>query len=148
MVKKADSDVLKALSDNLRASGLRVTHSRVLVLQQLRAATSPVSHNDLSEQLNADGINHVTVYRALNDLAEAGLARKIDVGDHVWRFEPTRDTGGHPSTEHAHFVCDSCGDVECLPGVSVAVAGAQKVPKALRKNAIEVQLKGRCDRCE
>jgi Fur family ferric uptake transcriptional regulator len=147
-VAPAASKQSKALQDNLRASGLRATQSRMLVLQRLRAASSPVSHADLSEQLASEGINHVTVYRNLNDLAEAGLARRIDVGDHVWRFEPMRDGGGHPAGEHAHFVCDSCGDVECLPGVSVAVAGAQKVPKALRKNAIEVQLKGRCDRCE
>ena len=149
-VKKAAATTkqVTALADNLRASGLRATHSRVLVLQHLREATSPMSHADLSEKLSSLGINHVTVYRNLNDLAESGLARRIDVGDHVWRFEPLRDVGGHPAGEHAHFVCDSCGDVECLPGVSVAVAGAQKVPKALRKNAIEVQLKGRCDRCE
>ena len=28
-----------------------------------------------------------TIYRNLTDLSEAGLARRTDVGDHVWRFE-------------------------------------------------------------
>lgn len=138
---------LEALREVLRAAGLRATHPRVLVLNHLQQAVSPLSHSDLIEQLEADGLDRVTVYRNLTDLTEAGLARRADVGDHVWRFEVVRDDRGHPSGEHPHFVCDSCGDVACLPGVSVAFAAQQKVPRAVRRNAVEIQLKGRCDRC-
>jgi Fur family ferric uptake transcriptional regulator len=147
MTKAPKGEKLDALRGQLRAAGLRVTHSRVVVLNHLQQAAAPLSHADLIAQLESEGLDRVTIYRNLNDLTEAGLARRTDLGDHVWRFELTRDDRGHPAGEHPHFVCDSCGDVECLPGVSVAIEAPHRVPRALRRNAVEVQLKGRCDRC-
>ena len=130
------------LRSELRGAGLRATSSRVAVLRALRGAKRPLSHNEMEALVAGSGWNRTTIYRNLLDLSRGGLARRFDAGDHVWRFEAeARDA-------HPHFVCDSCGDVQCLPGVSVAIQRPPAAPKAVKKSAFAVQLRGTCDRCD
>jgi len=104
-----------------------------------------VSHSDLAEILQEEGFDRTTIYRNLIDLTEAGLARRTDLGDHVWRFELIRKEGGHPNDAHAHFTCTDCGTVECLPEGAVAL---QPLPRVLAKRAVEVQVRGLCESCD
>jgi Fur family ferric uptake transcriptional regulator len=134
------------LRDELHAVGLRATASRIAVLRLLRRATSPVSHAEVTDQLQNDGFDRATLYRNLFDLNRVGLARRSDLGDHVWRFEAILQ-GDHPTEEHPHFVCNQCGQVECVDGVELLVQRGAKGPRAIRKKAVAIQLKGLCDRC-
>jgi Fur family transcriptional regulator, ferric uptake regulator len=136
----------EALRDELRGAGLRATPSRVMVLRLLRGSGSPVSHSEVSETLDGSGWDRATLYRNLLDLTRAGLARRTDVGDHVWRFEAVTSKG-HRNEEHPHFVCNQCGTIECLDGLTGVSGPGRRAPKALRRNAVEIQLKGLCDRC-
>jgi Fur family transcriptional regulator, ferric uptake regulator len=134
------------LTDALRAAGLRRTSPRIAVLQQLEAATGPVSHGEIAERLAPSGYDRATVYRNLMDLVEVGLVTRADLGDHVWRFELVRK-GTKTHGEHPHFLCTDCGDVACLPGDAVRIVSSRGVPRAVGRNAVEVQVKGRCDSC-
>ena len=131
------------LRSSLRTRGLRATPSRIAVLELLRAEDAPLSHGDVAERLNAQPWDRATLYRNLTDLAEAGLARRTDVGDHVWRFEAI--TADH-DTAHPHFVCTECGTIECLPEIELAVRRA-KAPRAVRQRQVEVHVRGLCDAC-
>jgi Fur family ferric uptake transcriptional regulator len=71
---------------------------------------------------------------------------RSDLGDHVWRFERKQSRAGH-SAGHPHFVCVDCGEVSCLPALTVKVVAASGAPKALKTKRVEVQVKGRCDAC-
>jgi Fur family ferric uptake transcriptional regulator len=135
------------LRSKIRASGLRSTAPRVAVLQYLQHATTPVSHAELCEHLADQGFDRATIYRNLIDLTEAGLLTRTDVGDHVWRFELKREGQRGHQTEHPHFMCTDCGEVECLPGVSVRISPTPGAPRALNAKNVVVQLQGRCDRC-
>jgi Fur family ferric uptake transcriptional regulator len=147
MVRARTSPSLDELRERIRASGLRVTSPRVAVLQRLLQATAPVSHGELAEAL-ASQWDRATIYRNLTDLTDAGLLRRTDVGDHVWRFELRSDDGGaHEDNKHPHFVCDECGDVQCLPEEMVELHSSRGAPKALKGREVEIQLKGRCERC-
>ena len=126
----------------LRARGLRATPSRIAVLELLRAGDAPVSHADVADRLAAQA-DRATIYRNLTDLAEVGLLRRTDVGDHIWRFEVV--TGEHDAA-HPHFVCTECGTVKCLPELERAVRRA-KGPRALRQRKVEVHVRGLCDAC-
>ncbi len=137
---------LNDLRQRLRDAGLRATGSRLAVLRVLLSAESPLSHNDVAEQLVSESWDRATLYRNLLDLVRVDLARRTDVGDHVWRFELTH--AKHDRTEHPHFVCTDCGSVECLPASAVAVRASGKIPAALRTKDIEVQVRGRCDQCQ
>ncbi len=102
-----------------------------------------MSHSDVADRLTMQAWDRATIYRNLIDLAEAGLARRTDIGDHVWRFEAV--TEGH-ETSHPHFVCTECGTVECLPELELAVRRS-RAPRAVRQRQVEVHVRGLCDAC-
>jgi Fur family ferric uptake transcriptional regulator len=132
----------------LRSAGLRSTASRVAVLEYFHVHSGPNSHAELFDALGDRGFDRATIYRILIDLSDVGILSRTDLGDHVWRFELRRGAGGIEHTEdHPHFVCVDCGEVSCLPGLSVRLEGATKAPRSVSKNKVAVQLKGRCDNC-
>jgi Fur family ferric uptake transcriptional regulator len=137
---------LAEFQDRIRASGLRSTAPRVAVFKKLEAATAPLSHADLVDALGTEGYDRVTIYRNLTDLTEAGLVVRADLGDHVWRFELRRAGKDHSGT-HPHFTCSDCGTVSCLPEESVRLTSAKGAPRAVSSRAVEVHLRGLCDRC-
>ena len=144
--KNALQPKLADYQERLRAAGLRSTSPRVAVLRELESATAPLSHADLVEALGEEGYDRVTIYRNLTDLTEAGLVVRADLGDHVWRFELKRE--GEEHGRHPHFTCKDCGTVACLPEESVRIASSKGVPRAVSQRAVEVQLRGLCDRCD
>lgn len=129
------------------------------MLEHLEAARGPRTHADVSAALSARGFDRATIYRNLTELTEARLLDRVEVGDHVWRFEIRRqhDHGGR-DRGHPHFLCTTCGAVSCLDDVRVAItpaaapaAGAPRRRDAGRQPGIgtvtEVLLKGRCGDC-
>jgi Fur family ferric uptake transcriptional regulator len=134
------------LRDAIRAVGLRATASRIAVLRELRGAHRPVSHAEIVEALESEPWDRATLYRNLTDLVGAGLARKVELGDRVWRFDGTAGEAAHDASLHPHFVCTVCGSVSCLPGAAVTNQGAD-APNAVRNQHVEVQLRGVCDAC-
>ena len=131
----------------LRGAGLRSTGPRIAVLEYFHTRGGQNSHAETYEALEDRGIDRATIYRILIDLSDAKLLSRTDLGDHVWRFELKKGVGDVEHTEeHPHFVCVDCGDVSCLPGVSIKVEGG-KTPKSVVKQKVAVQLKGVCDAC-
>ncbi|MCG8421266.1 MAG: transcriptional repressor [Proteobacteria bacterium] len=139
---RQQTDELRAL---IRGVGLRATPSRIAVLSLLREAAQPMSHGEVAEHMADEVWDRATIYRNLIDMSDAGLLRRSDMGDHVWRFEAT--TGNHNSKEHPHFVCTECGTIECLPEIEFKLQARKRAPRALRKREIEVQVRGLCDNC-
>ena len=140
----AKTDPIRA---RLRSVGLRATSARIAVLRILTQAKTPLSHADVAEKLEAGGFDRVTVYRNLMELADAGIASRVDLGDHTWRFEVKLETSKEHKSEHPHFVCVDCGEVSCLPGVSVSVDESQGEKNAAVGKITEVLLKGHCGNC-
>lgn len=130
----------------LREAGLRTTASRVAVLRDLAELDTPLSHAQISERLEPSGFGAPTVFRCLVDLAEAGLATRLDLGDHVWRFG---FHGGREqqAAEHPHFLCVDCGKATCLPGFKIRVSGPSGKRAKAFGEVTEVVLKGRCASC-
>ncbi len=135
---------LESLRTELRTHNLRATPSRIAVLELMRSSDSPLSHAEAADRLALKAWDRATIYRNLTDLADAGLLRRTDHGDHVWRFEAIRED--HDAEKHPHFVCVECGGVECLPGVEVSAK--KSAPRSVRAREVEVQLRGVCDACD
>lgn len=135
---------LEALRTAVREAGLRATPSRIAVLNLLRSTDAPVSHSDVVAKLASQAWDPATIYRNLTDLSDVGLARRTDIGDHIWRFEAV--TSNHSPSAHPHFVCTECGTVECLPEIDYVVTRA-KAPRAIKQKRVEVQMRGLCDAC-
>ncbi len=135
------------LRDAIRDSGLRATASRIAVLRLLGNAEKPLSHAEVVEALEDETWDRATLYRNLIDLVDAGLARKVELGDRVWRFDLATAGKAHDGTLHPHFVCTVCGDVACLPDLNFKPPSGD-VPKALRDLDVEVHVRGVCDGCQ
>lgn len=132
--------------ETLRGAGLRATRPRMAVLEILEGAKSPISHPEVAEVLVQEGFDRATVYRNLIDLADVGLVRRSDLGDHTWRFELTREGEEHEG-DHAHFVCRSCGTVSCLPDSAFSMKIERGAPRMLKQACLEIQVRGVCDTC-
>jgi Fur family ferric uptake transcriptional regulator len=130
----------------IRTTGLKGTVSRIAVLAEIMRAEGPLTHGELAEELNARGFDQATVYRNLIDLAKAGVLARIDLGDHVWRFE-FRNRGQAPWREHPHFVCNKCGTVSCMLRAKVSISPRPGTAKSGIANVSEVLLRGCCEHC-
>src|SRR5262245_1161177 len=107
----------------------------------------PLTHGDVCDRLEDAGFDRATVWRNLADLTEAGLVRRTDLGDHLWRFELATKVE-HPVPEaHPHFVCTECGNVACLPEGAVTLNPVKGAPRAIADGAVEVQVRGTCNAC-
>jgi Fur family ferric uptake transcriptional regulator len=144
-----------AVRDRIRGAGMRCTPARVAVMHHLETAPGPLTHAEVSEALHHLGFDRATIYRNLTELTEAGLASRVELGDHVWRFEAKRAGGGHKGDDHPHFVCTTCGEVSCLDDVQVAITPRPGAGKRAKREAggrigsvTEVLLKGRCEQCD
>jgi Fur family ferric uptake transcriptional regulator len=134
------------LRECLRLAGLRSTSARLAVLRLLMDRSAPSSHPEVTHALSDGGWDRVTLYRNLMDLAEVGILRRVDLGDHVWRYELA--TGSHdPSSpsDHPHFLCTRCGDVACMPVLELPAG--QGVPSAVLSGEVSIQFRGVCDSC-
>ena len=83
------------------------------------------------------------MYRNLNDLVGVGLASRVELGDHVGRFESRADRP-KADREHPHFLCNHCGEVVCLPTLKIPMLG--KASSQIR-DVQDVVLRGRCASC-
>jgi Fur family ferric uptake transcriptional regulator len=125
----------------MRASGLRVSAARRLVLEALFTADSPVTAEEI-----ADGIGGRipvsdlgSTYRNLETLEEIGLVRHVHLGHGPGRYAPAA---------REYLVCESCGTV-----IGVAPRALDDVRDAVRKAfAFEASfahfpIVGRCGSC-
>jgi Fur family ferric uptake transcriptional regulator len=153
MARASDSSA-DAIQARVRGAGLRCTAARVAVLQHLESSAGPRTHAEVSEALADRGYDRATIYRNLTELTEARLVARVELGDHMWRFEAKRPARG--GADHPHFVCTSCGEVSCLDDVKVAITPRARPgtgrpargggPRGIR-SVTDVVLKGQCDHC-
>jgi Fur family ferric uptake transcriptional regulator len=104
-----------------------------------------LTHAEVSDRLEEQGFDKATLFRNLNDLTEAGLLRRAELGDHVWRFE-ARDLGLGADRGHPHFVCVDCGSVTCLNEVRLT-AGSRRQSEGVGQ-ITEILLRGHCHQCQ
>jgi Fur family ferric uptake transcriptional regulator len=138
---------LKKLGTLLRDLGLRRTSVRIQVLEILAGEKQPLSAPQILERM-PKGTDHVTVYRTLNTLTEKLLLHRVRGDEQTWRYEmgDPKATSRH---EHAHFVCDECGTVECLADTPLPDKRARKtgIRPGYRIDYSEVLMHGSCPDC-
>jgi Fur family ferric uptake transcriptional regulator len=95
-------------ADRLAAAGERVTRQRLLVADALAAVGRQVSAQDLYARLRRRDprIGRATVFRTLEALVAAGVARRLEQDGHVYGYVACRPE------HHHHLACDRCGRVE------------------------------------
>lgn len=132
-----------AIAERIRAQGGRATPARIKVLALLETTHKALSHGEVEQALAGEGLDRVTLYRVLDWLAEAGLARRTTDALRVFRFSLA--VAGQDHSRHAHFRCEACGSEFCLEDVPVPQA---VLPGGFSAKAVEFNISGQCARCE
>ncbi|MBD3942045.1 transcriptional repressor [Microbacterium sp. NEAU-LLC] len=127
----------------LRASGLRVTDSRRAVVDAL-GERPHASADELYEIVarSLPGTSLQSVYNALGDFVDAGLARRIEPAGRPGLFELRVDDNHH------HLICRSCGavaDVDCVVGHAPCLTPSDTHGFAV--DTAEVTFWGLCGAC-
>jgi Fur family ferric uptake transcriptional regulator len=127
----------------LRAAGLRVTDSRRAVVEAL-IARPHASADELFGIVarTVPGTSLQSVYNALGDFVDAGLARRIEPAGRPGLFELRVDDNHH------HLICSQCGavqDVDCIVGEAPCLTPSDAHGYALQ--AAEVTFWGVCPAC-
>lgn len=128
----------------LSESALRVTPPRLAVLGVLAAAQRPLSHTEVLRRLGDVRWDPATIYRNLVRLSGAGIAHVVSRADGIDRYVLAKNHSD--DHKHAHFICDSCGQIACLPAeltASMSVTG----PWAASVQQAMIQLRGECPEC-
>ena len=130
---------------SLRPAGGKRSTKRDRILNIFLGQKGHVSADDLFDLVRVEdsGIGRATVYRSLQWMVDAGIARKVDFGDGRSRFEPSYR---HP--RHFHLICTNChrsseflsSDVESL---MEEIATARNFSPAQSV----VQIYGTCEEC-
>ncbi|MDQ7820488.1 MAG: Fur family transcriptional regulator [Armatimonadota bacterium] len=125
----------------LRAMGRRLTRQREAVVRALAglgcAADAAAVHRRARRYHPRLAL--ATVYRTLQALAGAGVARVVHIGDGRTRYE----LAGH----HHHLICILCGRVERLDACPVRRAHRLAAGRGFVVQEHRLDLFGRCARC-
>ena len=117
----APADAMEAAVLALRARGLRVSAARRLVLAALASSDRPLSAQDIAGGLGGrfPRSDVASVYRNLDTLEHAGLARHLHPGRGASLYELTGRPGG------GYLVCDRCNAVRPVDAGAIDGLSAQ-----------------------
>ena len=133
-----------SIAERLRAVGERVTPQRVIVADALAAAPGQVTAEALWSRLRRrhPGIGRATVFRTLETLVAAGVARRLEQDGHVYGYVACRPQ------HHHHLACSICGRVEDI-GEAYIRPVAERISTELGFEIDDARLDfyGRCASC-
>lgn len=131
--------------DSLRPAGGKRSGKRDLIVNVFLRQEGHLSADDLVDLIRREDhkISRATVYRTLQWMVDAGIARKVDFGEGRFRFEHSYR---HP--RHFHLICKSCNtsfeflssDIEAL---LEEVASARNF--SARQSVLQIY--GTCEAC-
>ena len=130
----------------LRDVPLRATAARVAVRKLLKAEKVPMSHSEVVESLSEFGFDQSTLFRCLNEIADAGLVTRLDLGDQTRRFELRRSNGEAEFT-HPHFMCVDCGELKCMNDFSIQILPSRGPRRNSLGTITEIMIRGHCGNC-
>jgi Fur family ferric uptake transcriptional regulator len=135
----------KIFHSYLTKNELRDTPQRELILDVFLKREEHISAEQLYDIVKKrdPSIGLATVYRVLKLLTEADLAREIDFGDGVIRYEHSYN---HP--HHDHLVCRGCGKtVEVMDSVIEELQKRLAAEFGFELTDHEMYLYGFCSEC-
>ena len=131
-------------SGRLSAAGERVTRQRILVADHLAAAGRQLTAEELYRRLRSEkpSIGRATVFRTLERLVDAGVARRLEREGHVYAYVACQPV------HHHHLSCTRCGRVEEIEESYVApMAHRLEHERGFEVDDARLDFYGRCSRC-
>lgn len=129
----------------LAKMNLRDTPQREMILDTFLKREEHITAEQLYDIVKRTdpSIGQATVYRVLKIIVEAGLAREVDFGDGVMRYEHSYN---HP--HHDHLVCKGCGKtVEVRDDIIEEMQKRVAESFGFQLTDHEMYLYGLCEKC-
>jgi Fur family ferric uptake transcriptional regulator len=107
-MKVDGAQLLEALRHYLAEHNLPATHQRLAVAEAVFFAGEHLSADEVGRRVGKRGgaVGTATIYRTLELLVRAGLAKEHDFGEGFKRYEALA-----AGEVHEHCICSSCGRV-------------------------------------
>jgi Fur family ferric uptake transcriptional regulator len=131
--------------DQLRPAGTKRSSKRDLIVNVFLRQEGHLSADDLVDLIKREDhrISRATVYRTLQWMVEAGVARKVDFGEGRFRFEHSYR---HP--RHFHLICKSCNrSYEFLSSDIESLVEEVANARGFTARQSVVQIYGTCESC-
>jgi Fur family ferric uptake transcriptional regulator len=131
--------------EELRPAGSKRSSKRDFILDVFLRHEGHLSADDLVELIRREDsrVSRATVYRALQWMVEAGIARKVDFGEGRFRFEHSYR---HP--RHFHLICQACHrSLEFLSSDIEALIEEIAAARSFSARQSVLQIYGTCEEC-
>jgi Fur family ferric uptake transcriptional regulator len=131
--------------DRLRPAGTKRSGKRDFIVNVFLKQEGHLSADDLVDLIKREDhrISRATVYRTLQWMEEAGIARKVDFGEGRFRFEHSYR---HP--RHFHLICKSCNrSFEFLSSDIEGLIEEVATARGFTARQSVVQIYGTCEAC-
>src|SRR5215470_3489242 len=131
--------------DRLRPAGGKRSSKRDLIVNVFLRQEGHLSADDLVDLIRREDhrISRATVYRTLQWMVDAGIARKVDFGEGRFRFEHSYR---HP--RHFHLICKTCNQsFEFLSSDIEALVEEVATARGFTARQSVVQIYGTCESC-
>lgn len=134
-----------AYIESLRPAGGKRSSKRDLIVNVFLRQEGHISAEDLVDLIRREDqkISRATVYRTLQWMVDAGIARKVDFGEGRYRFEHSYR---HP--RHFHLICKSCNQSsEFLSSDIEALLEEVAAARNFTARQSVLQIYGTCEAC-
>ena len=138
-------DATSAYLDSLRPAGSKRSGKRDLIVNVFLRQEGHLTAEDLVDLIHKEDqrISRATVYRTLQWMVDAGIARKVDFGEGRFRFEHSYR---HP--RHFHLICKSCNrSFEFLSSDIDALVEEVAAARGFTPRQSVLQIHGTCEAC-
>ncbi len=131
--------------EQLRPAGTKRSSKRDLIVNVFLRQEGHLSADDLVDLIRSEDhrISRATVYRTLQWMVDAGIARKVDFGEGRFRFEHSYR---HP--RHFHLICKGCNrSYEFLSSDIESLVEEVAAARSFTARQSVVQIYGTCESC-
>jgi Fur family ferric uptake transcriptional regulator len=131
--------------DRLRPAGTKRSSKREQIINVFLRQEGHLSADDLVDLIKRHDhrISRATVYRTLQWMVDAGIARKVDFGEGRFRFEHSYR---HP--RHFHLICKTCNrSYEFLSSDIESLVEEVANARGFQARQSVVQIYGTCESC-
>jgi Fur family ferric uptake transcriptional regulator len=132
--------------DKLRPAGGRRSGKRDFIVQVFLRQDGHISAEELADKIRREDarLSRATVYRTLQWMVDAGIARRVDFGEGRFRFEHAYR---HP--RHFHLICKSCNQsFEFLSSDIEALVEEVATARHFAARQSVLQIFGTCAACQ